>query len=65
MSHNTIYTGEISGEQLKDFDIKWVIVGQSERRTVFNEHAECISAKILKAQTLNLNVMYCVGESIE
>jgi triosephosphate isomerase len=49
MSHNTIFTGEISAEQLKDFDIKWVIIGQHERRNVFEENNEMIGAKLLKA----------------
>ena len=49
MGQNSIYTGEISGEQLKDFDVKWVIIGHSERRIVFNEGNDIISAKVLKA----------------
>ena len=65
MGQNTIYTGEISGEQLKDFDVKWVIIGHSERRIVFNETNQVINAKVLKAQQLKLNTIICVGENAE
>ena len=34
---NGAFTGEISGEQLQDFDVQWVIIGHSERRHVFGE----------------------------
>lgn len=65
MGQNSIYTGEISGEQLKDFDVKWVILGHSERRNVFNETNQIINAKVLKAQQLKLNTIICVGENAE
>ena len=34
---NGAFTGEISGEQLLDFDVQWVLIGHSERRTLYNE----------------------------
>ena len=40
---NGAFTGEISGEQLKDFDIQWIIIGHSERRTLFNETNERVA----------------------
>lgn len=46
---NGAYTGEISAEQLKDFDIQWVLIGHSERRTIFKETDDIIAAKVLKA----------------
>ena len=36
------FTGEISGDQLKDFDVNWVIIGHSERRQLFGESNEVI-----------------------
>lgn len=51
MSHagTGAFTGEISGEQLKDFDIEWVIIGHSERRTLFSETNEVVASKLQKA----------------
>jgi triosephosphate isomerase len=43
------FTGEISADQLKDFDINWVIIGHSERRTIFKETNEIIAAKVALA----------------
>mmetsp|Transcript_11025 Transcript_11025/g.16736 ORF Transcript_11025/g.16736 Transcript_11025/m.16736 type:complete len:115 (-) Transcript_11025:443-787(-) len=36
-------TGEVSGEQLVDFDVRWVILGHSERRNMFGETNEVIA----------------------
>ena len=46
---NGAYTGEISGEQLKDFEIDWVIIGHSERRQHYNETNEVVAAKVERA----------------
>jgi len=62
---NGAFTGEISAEQLKDFDVQWVIIGHSERRGVFGETDEQVAAKVLKAQSQGLNAMVCVGETNE
>jgi triosephosphate isomerase len=34
---NGAFTGEVSGEVITDFNLQWVIIGHSERRTLFNE----------------------------
>lgn len=31
------FTGEVAAEHLKDYGIEWVLVGHSERRSLFNE----------------------------
>ena len=46
---NGAFTGEISGDQLKDFEVNWVILGHSERRQLFGETNEMIAAKTAKA----------------
>ena len=43
---NGSYTGEVSSEALKDFGVDWVIIGHSERRTLFNETDEVVAAKV-------------------
>jgi triosephosphate isomerase len=57
------FTGEISGEQLKDFEVNWVILGHSERRQHYNDTNEVVATKVAKAQTLGLHSCVCVGES--
>ena len=34
---NGAFTGEVTAEQLKDFGIKWTLIGHSERRHIFGE----------------------------
>ncbi|WOE30614.1 MULTISPECIES: triose-phosphate isomerase [unclassified Acinetobacter] len=59
------YTGEISAELLQDYQINYVLVGHSERREIFAEHAEILNRKIKNALNAGLTVIYCVGESLE
>ena len=40
------FTGEISALQVKDFGAKYVLVGHSERRTIFNEDGDFLNEKI-------------------
>jgi len=57
------YTGEISAEQLQDFGINWVILGHSERRSLFHESSELIAEKTQHALAVGLKVILCCGES--
>ena len=59
------YTGEVNAEQIIDFGIEWVIIGHSERRTIYNETNEIVAEKIKQAQDSGLNAIVCVGESLE
>jgi len=59
------FTGEISGDQLKDFDVNWVVIGHSERRTLFKEDDATVAAKVAQAQEIGLSSLVCVGEQLE
>jgi len=59
---NGAFTGEISGQMLKDIGCRYVILGHSERRHVLGETDQLINAKIVKALADGLEVMFCVGE---
>jgi triosephosphate isomerase len=59
------YTGEISGDMLKDAGCRYVILGHSERRHVIGESDELINRKIIKALSEGLDVIFCVGELLE
>jgi len=62
---NGAFTGEISGEQLLDFDVEWVLIGHSERRTLYGESNELVASKLKKAQQIGLYSIVCLGESLE
>ena len=57
------FTGEISSEMLKSIDIKYVIIGHSERRKYFNETNLTCNLKIKKLLNDNMIPIYCCGES--
>ena len=59
------YTGEISAELLKDSGIECVLIGHSERREIFAENATILAAKVKSALQAGLQIIYCVGESLE
>ena len=59
------YTGEISGAFLKKLDVKYVLVGHSERRSNHNETDEVIQAKVAASFKHNLIPIICVGETLE
>lgn len=59
------YTGEVSPYMLKSAGVDFVILGHSERRTIFGESNEVISKKIKSALKEGIEVVLCVGEKIE
>lgn len=59
------YTGEISTSMLKDFGCRYVIVGHSERRTLFGENNTIVAEKYLAAQRAGITPILCVGETLE
>ncbi len=59
------YTGEIQGAMLKDAGCDYVIVGHSERRTLYGEADDLVAAKFIAAQAQGLTPIVCVGESLE
>ena len=59
------YTGEISPDQLLDGNVTWVILGHSERRSIFQESDEFVGQKVAYALESGLKVMACVGESLK
>lgn len=58
------FTGEISGPMLVDFGCQYVLVGHSERRTLFHEDLSVVAEKFKAAIENGLQPMLCVGESL-
>ena len=58
------YTGEVSGSMLTEFGCRYVLVGHSERRSLYGESDELVAAKFQAAQAAGLTPILCVGESL-
>ena len=59
------FTGEISPAMLKKLGVEYVIIGHSERRKYFGETDETINKKIKAAINVELEQIFCVGETDE
>lgn len=62
---NGAYTGEITLEQLEEFDIKTILIGHSERRHVLGETQQQIAEKFRFFSDKGFVIVYCVGEPLE
>ncbi len=63
--HNVgAYTGEIAAVMLKEFSVRYVILGHSERRQYQQESDSLISKKALAAHAASLKPIVCVGETL-
>ncbi len=59
------FTGEVSVPMLARLDVRYVIVGHSERRALFDEDDGVVNAKLQAVQRYGLRPILCVGESLE
>lgn len=59
------YTGEVSAAMLLDFGCRFVIVGHSERRSLYGETDAVVAAKFTAAAAAGLTPILCVGETLE
>lgn len=61
---NGAFTGEISAVMLKEFSVRYVILGHSERRQYQRESNELIAKKALTAHAAALKPIVCIGETL-
>ena len=59
------YTGEVSADMLKEFGCQYVLIGHSERRTLYHEDDELVAAKFMMAYEAGLIPILCIGETLE
>ena len=58
------FTGEISASMLKEFGVRYVIVGHSERRQYHGETDAAVADKATKALAAGMTPIVCVGETL-
>ena len=59
------FTGEISADMLKSVGCEYVILGHSERRTIYGETNQIINEKLKAALAAGLKPIFCIGETLE
>ncbi len=58
------FTGEVNVLMLRELYVRYVIIGHSERRSIYGETDAMINAKIKKAREANLKPIFCIGETL-
>ena len=59
------FTGEVSGAMLREAGAEYVIVGHSERRTLFGETDATVNRKLHAAFAAGLGPIACIGETLD
>lgn len=59
------YTGEVSGDMLKEHGCEFVLVGHSERRSLYSETNSQVAEKFVAALNAGLKPILCIGETRE
>src|SRR5258707_7230441 len=61
---NGAFTGEISAALLRDLLVRYVVLGHSERRSLFGETDKIVNRKVRAAHEATLRPIVCVGETL-
>jgi triosephosphate isomerase len=59
------FTGEISAPMLRELYVRYVVLGHSERRTLFGETDEIVNKKTRAALDAALRPIVCIGETLD
>lgn len=63
--HAGAFTGEVSAEMLRDFEVRYCIVGHSERRIHHGETDTMVAYKVQRALAAGITPVLCVGENLD
>lgn len=63
--HAGAFTGEVSAEMLRDFEVRYCIVGHSERRNHHGETDTMVAYKVQRALAAGITPVLCVGENLD
>jgi len=58
------FTGEVTAAMAKEMGYTWVLIGHSERRSLYGETIEDTVTKLEAAQTAGMKIMFAIGESL-
>ncbi len=59
------YTGAVTAVMLREFGCRYVLVGHSERRSIYGETNDVVAAKFGAALQAGLTPILCVGETLQ
>ncbi len=59
------FTGEVSAQMLRELYVRYVVLGHSERRSLFGESDEIVNRKVRAALEASLRPIICIGETLE
>lgn len=59
------YTGEVSVDMLQGINVSTVIIGHSERRSIFHETDKILKEKVKAALVADMEVIFCFGEQLD
>lgn len=59
------FTGEVSADMLAEFGVEYVIIGHSERRSLYFENDEVVAEKVDFTLKNGLTPIFCIGESLQ
>jgi len=59
------YTGEVSSSMLKGVGVNTVILGHSERRSLYHENNVSLADKVNTALEAEIEIIFCFGEQLE